>query len=1274
VGVAPRTLTEEQFSVAESQVTGTGEESQSVVVAPLAYTSEQSQSDSSLTHTEEQSNVAAPQGTHTGAQSQSHTGEQLQSVGGSSFTCTEKTDVTVPRHTHTEEQSQSVRGSSFTNTEEQSHVTQSQLTHTEDQSQSVGVELLPYTEEQFCAAESHVPHTGDQSPLPASPVIHSGEQLPVTECQLTDTGEQSSVTDSQFTDTGEQLPEAESCLGDTGELSAVTELIKDYQIKHTGEQSTDKLSGTEEEKLNIKKPSLTLPIYKKMRFHKNLKSCKSINDVRKRLFQQTRIAVKSPRKFIGVLKETMNRASPRKVELMKKEGWLTPESKKAKDAALELVDTLKEEQQKISKSRSIKCMKERFVMTAPVRLTSNPLLSKMVGLRRSKLVKRNSYSEWTRKVRKDAFHEKQKDAIHNFYQRPQNCTFLPLYKLVTKDNQPCGYLTKSTKQLHEEYCQETGDNVGLTKFRQWRPKQCHCITKTLIEQCMCDICINIEEKCKTLNGLLKNGIDSSVVRHETMCEKKLGTYSKECIYRTCNDCGVQKIDKLVPDDLKAVSVTWKKWQHEVDDKEKDKEEKRGQGKEKKGKGKEKQKRETKQMKKGEEDKQSGKEKDKQKKGGKKKPDPKDDKEKLEDEENNNVMEDKEKKTEEEDKEEGEEESENEEDDKKKKKTKKKGFITNCTTVAEMLEELKKDMVTFTAHAFEATWQQERFVEAKAKLEEGEVLEVLDFAENYRTFFQNEPQAMHWQYSQVTIHPIVTYYKCPQCKELVTETCVCISKDLTHDGYAVKEYTNKVHKHLKEVRGLSLPIIKQFSDGAASQYKSRKPFTDISEQSDTIIRNFFGSRHGKSPADGATAVVKKLCAQAVKSGKVVISDAHGMWTFLEENHTIQMPSCDSKNHNARTFLYFDTVPRDIKSTVTTYRVENTRLLHAVQNIGVPGALLIKRLTCWCDWCITGGPGKCQLGSDQWSCYDMTMKPSRKRKHDEVTWPSQARIRHASEQEPLKKSQSKLMMPSNASDAKAFMRSLANEPQNMRLAICESLLDELPTLKIRTDLSVRGLGSKVDVRTQRLLPQDTPRELVPTEIMADGDCLPHCGSLLLFGSQMYSTEVRLRIAIELILHEDLYLDDKFLSRGHEGVTAVKMATFSDEYIHGQAFSVVEIYRREITSILQEGVFCGVWQLAALASVLSVPIMSVYPEKGSQVVRRDLHRVFLPRDSCDTKADCVHIAWTSTRDDMNDRWWNPNHFVVLVPYELPEEPQDQYVCQFCRLEFVYRSCFKI
>ena len=131
-----------------------------------------------------------------------------------------------------------------------------------------------------------------------------------------------------------------------------------------------------------------------------------------------------------------------------------------------------------------------------------------------------------------------------------------------------------------------------------------------------------------------------------------------------------------------------------------------------------------------------------------------------------------------------------------------------------------------------------------------------------------------------------------------------------------------------------------------------------------------------------------------------------------------------------------------------------------------------------------------------------------------------------------------------------------------------------MNCRKDLSVLGMGAKIDEMAKKLMPADVPEGLkVPVDIMADSDCLPHCGSLALFGSQLYDIEVRLRIEMELILHEDLYLDDTFLSRGHENATSAKMAMYSDEFVPEQTLDIRAIFRREVTSILEKRAYCEI-----------------------------------------------------------------------------------------------------
>ena len=67
---------------------------------------------------------------------------------------------------------------------------------------------------------------------------------------------------------------------------------------------------------------------------------------------------------------------------------------------------------------------------------------------------------------------------------------------------------------------------------------------------------------------------------------------------------------------------------------------------------------------------------------------------------------------------------------------------------------------------------------------------------------------------------------------------------------------------------------------------------------------------------------------------------------------------------------------------------------------------------------------------------------------------------------------------------------------------------------------------------LIPDDvnaTTASLTPMVVSADGDCLPHAGSVFAFGHQNGADEIRARLVIELALHEDNYLDGSFLRQG-------------------------------------------------------------------------------------------------------------------------------------------------
>ena len=64
------------------------------------------------------------------------------------------------------------------------------------------------------------------------------------------------------------------------------------------------------------------------------------------------------------------------------------------------------------------------------------------------------------------------------------------------------------------------------------------------------------------------------------------------------------------------------------------------------------------------------------------------------------------------------------------------------------------------HSFMATWNYCQFKRARTNIKPGELLLVNDFAQNYLCLLQNEPQGMNWEHKQVTLHPTVAYYSCP----------------------------------------------------------------------------------------------------------------------------------------------------------------------------------------------------------------------------------------------------------------------------------------------------------------------------------------------------------------------------------------------------------------------------------------------------------------------------------------------------------------------------------
>ena len=108
--------------------------------------------------------------------------------------------------------------------------------------------------------------------------------------------------------------------------------------------------------------------------------------------------------------------------------------------------------------------------------------------------------------------------------------------------------------------------------------------------------------------------------------------------------------------------------------------------------------------------------------------------------------------------------------------------------------------------------------------------------------------------------------------------------MQHNTNAVHAFLSELHNHLRK----EFPSLKKvlcWSDGAASQYKSYKNFTNLSFHKNDFNGicaewHFFATSQGKRPCDGIGGTVKKLVTraslQAPISSHILTAEAMDAW--------------------------------------------------------------------------------------------------------------------------------------------------------------------------------------------------------------------------------------------------------------------------------------------------------------------------------------------------------------------------------------------------------------
>ena len=144
---------------------------------------------------------------------------------------------------------------------------------------------------------------------------------------------------------------------------------------------------------------------------------------------------------------------------------------------------------------------------------------------------------------------------------------------------------------------------------------------------------------------------------------------------------------------------------------------------------------------------------------------------------------------------------------------------------QFVHQFKLKLEAYGSHCFFARWQQKQYRENASSLEENEIIAVVDFSENFTCKQQSEAQSAYYSHTQVTIFPAVCFYKGDQ--GVIRDSVIFVTDDLKHDAGAVHAFMHSLVDHLKmDVPALKISI---WSDGCASQFKSKQPFANLASK-------------------------------------------------------------------------------------------------------------------------------------------------------------------------------------------------------------------------------------------------------------------------------------------------------------------------------------------------------------------------------------------------------------------------------------------------------------
>ena len=123
-------------------------------------------------------------------------------------------------------------------------------------------------------------------------------------------------------------------------------------------------------------------------------------------------------------------------------------------------------------------------------------------------------------------------------------------------------LTKSVKELHNDFLKKSRFNVSLRSFHCHKPKDIKSVRKMKFRQCLCEICLNPKLKVSRLNSLAHKSESVRELLKESMCGFE-GVPHLLCVDRKCCECGIACVMRRLKEEfgeLVQKKVSWSRWE------------------------------------------------------------------------------------------------------------------------------------------------------------------------------------------------------------------------------------------------------------------------------------------------------------------------------------------------------------------------------------------------------------------------------------------------------------------------------------------------------------------------------------------------------------------------------------------------------------------------------------------------------------------------------------------------------------------------------------------